>query len=337
MKPSIKQLSEMTGFSPATISNALNKKAGVNKETSEIIFKAAVETGYLKNTNITNIRFIIYRKNGEIIDNSPFFKELIAGVENAGRDFGYETIICHLDRQAENFDQLLDNIISDRETGNLVLATELDTEDMAPFKKALSPVEMVDGWLEDMSFNAVMTDNTDSMFQAASYLIQKGHTEIGYLKSNIQNQNYYCRHCGFLRALERAKIPNHPEYTISLPITIEGAYNEMNNYLNTQPVNLPTAFCTDNDNIAFGAGKALREHGYRIPEDVSLIGFGDDDFFKIFTPALTTVHVFEQEMGEIAVKQLVNLIQTGTKVRAKVQVCTKFVERGSVKDLLKLI
>lgn len=334
MKPSIKQLSQITGFSPATISNALNKKAGVNKDTSDIIFKAALESGYLQNSKITNIRFIIYKKSGEIIANSPFFAELISGVENAGREYGYETVICNLDQGEENFDKLLESILADRTTANLILATEMDAEDMAPFKKALCPVVMIDSWLEDMSFSSVLIDNTDSMFNAVTYLIKNGHTKIGYLKSSVPIRNFYSRQRGFLRALDRAKIPYDPEYTIALFPTMDGAYKEMNKYLDTKPVNLPTAFCSDNDIIALGACKALKEHGYDIPQNVSVVGFDDIPFCEISSPSLTTIRVFKQGMGEIAVEQLMHLINTGTKIKTKVQICTEFVERESVSRII---
>ncbi len=336
MKPSIKQLSELTGFSPATISNALNKKAGVNKETSELIFHAARETGYLQSAKITSIRFVIYRKSGKIIDNSPFFAELISGVENAGRDYGYETVICHLDHGSDNFDKLMKNILEDSSTANLILATELDEEDMAPFKDARCPVVMLDSWLENMSFNAVLIDNTDSMFQAATYLIANGHKKIGYLRSSITIRNFYCRQSGFLRALLRAEIPYQPKYIISVSPTMDGAYSDMSKYLDEHSDDLPTAFCADDDIIALGACKALKEHGYDIPNDISVVGFDDIPFCDISSPPLTTIHVFKQEMGEVAVRQLANLVKTGTKTKTKVQVCTEFVERESVKRLVDI-
>ena len=334
MKISIKQLSTITGFSPATISNALNKKPGVNKTTADIIFKAAVDSGYMQNAKITSIRLIVYKKHGIILADTPFFSELIAGVENAGREYGYETVICHLDRQSENYDKHLKTILDDNTTANLVLATELETEDMTPFQNALCPVVMIDGWFEDMSFSAVLINNTDAMFNATTYLIANGHTKIGYLKSSVSIQNFYCRQSGFLRALSKAGTQYHPEYIISLFPTMDGAYKAMNKYLDTQPVHLPTAFCADNDIIALGACKALKEHGYDIPKDVSVIGFDDISFCDISSPPLTTIRVFKQEMGAIAVRQLVNMIKTGTKVKTKVQICTEFVERESVKKMI---
>ena len=81
MKVSIRDLSKMTGFSPATISNALNHKKGVNRETAEEIFRVARETGYLSANAVTKIRLVIFKKNGQILEETPFFQQMIEGIE----------------------------------------------------------------------------------------------------------------------------------------------------------------------------------------------------------------------------------------------------------------
>ena len=82
MKVSIRKISEVTGFSPATVSNALNRKKGVNAQTSERILKVAKELGYRAEERIKKIRFVIFRRNGLIIDDSTFHPAVIEGVEH---------------------------------------------------------------------------------------------------------------------------------------------------------------------------------------------------------------------------------------------------------------
>ncbi|MBS6646745.1 MAG: helix-turn-helix domain-containing protein, partial [Clostridiaceae bacterium] len=77
MKVSIRKISELTGFSPATVSNALNGKKGVNRKTAEKIFEVAEQLGYNLNEKITKIRFLIFRRNGLIIDDSAFHPAVI--------------------------------------------------------------------------------------------------------------------------------------------------------------------------------------------------------------------------------------------------------------------
>ena len=79
MKVSIKDIAKRTGFSPATISNALNHKKGVNPDTAAEVFKVAKEMGYISESRIMKIKLVIYKRNGKIIDDTPFFSLMIDG------------------------------------------------------------------------------------------------------------------------------------------------------------------------------------------------------------------------------------------------------------------
>ena len=100
MKISIKLLSEMTGYSQATVSNALNNKKGVNRETAEKIRKAAREAGYAADWRVSSVKLVMYRASGAIVNDSPFFSSLISGVEEEGRSFGFDTLIYNLTRDS---------------------------------------------------------------------------------------------------------------------------------------------------------------------------------------------------------------------------------------------
>lgn len=332
MKTSIKQLSEMTGFSPATISNVLNKKKGVNKETAKIILQAAADAGYINDSKVTSIRLVIIRKHGRVVADTPFFSALISGIENECRSNGYDTTILHLDQYDADYAQALEELLQDRTTANLVLATELNEEDVEPFKDTACPTVMLDCWFEAMNYDCVLIDNTDSVCNAATYLVRNGHTRIGYLKSNTQIQNFVFRELGYQRAMARAGLTINPDHIVPLSPSLDGSYLDMKSFLESHS-DLPTAFCADNDNIALGACKALQEHGYKIPDDISVIGFDDMPFCKISTPPLTTIRVFKEEMGAMAVKRLVDIIKNSSTVKMKTQICTEFVERASVKRL----
>jgi Transcriptional regulators len=334
LKSSIKQISEISGFSPATVSNVMNNKKGVNKETAERILKIAREVGYINESRISNIKLVIYKKNGLVVSDTPFFSSLIEGVERESRANDFETVICNINEQDDDFEQMRSQILSDHTSGILLLATELTAEDAKAFKNASAPLVMLDGWFEEMTFDTVLINNTDSVYNAVKYLVQKGHRKIGYLASNVRIRNFYYREMGYKRALENSSIPLNPAYTVELPPTMDGAYKSMLEYLDKKP-ELPTAFFADNDIIAFGAMKALKQNGYKIPNDISIIGFDDMPFCEISSPSLTTIRVFKQEMGQTAVKRLIDKMKSDSNISTKIQICTEFIERDSVKDLTK--
>lgn len=330
MKVSVRKISELTGFSPATVSNALNHKKGVNAETAAKILETARELGYLTESRITKIKFVTFKKRGYVVEDTPFFPQMIAGVEQECRLLGYDMVLRHLDRRADNFDEVFSELCSDRSSALILLGTELEDEDIDLIRALPKPFVVIDYWKEDMSFDAVLINNADSARMATEYLIEKGHREIGYLKGEFRIKPFRSRYAGFETALKKAGIPEKEEYQLSLSCNMDGAYRDMKRHL-AKGCPLPTAFFADNDIIALGAMKAMWEAGIRIPEDVSVVGFDDLTFSSIYNPPLTTVRVPKQEMGKVAVRRLRDIMMDGNDLHLKTQVCTEFVERDSVR------
>ena len=325
----IKKLSEITGFSQATVSNALNKKRGVKKATAEIIWAAARENGYITESGLKNIKLVIYKNSGKVVSDTPFFSVLIEGVESAGRVAGLETAIFNLNRNDPDYQRLLDQLLNDQSYAIVLLATEMSDEDIEPFKNISVPMVVLDNWFDHVLFDSVMIGNTDSVLNAVRYLVEKGHRKIGYIKGRIRIKNFYYREIGYERALREANIKPDPRYVFSVMPTSDGSYEELREQLENNP-DMPTAFFADNDIIALGAMKALREQGYKIPGKISIIGFDDLPFSTIATPALTTIRVPKAEMGEIAVRRLIEIMRGEAKTKLKIQVCSEFIERESV-------
>lgn len=332
MKVNIRGISEKTGFSPATISNALNHKRGVNKDTAAEILKTAREMGYIAEVGITKIKFVIYKDKGLIVGDNPFFSLVVDGFEKACREAGYEMVLFYLDRRAEDYEKQVGHLLRDESSAIVVLGSELTDEDAGIFKNAQIPLLILDYWNHDMSFNGVFINNADASRMAGEYLIQKGHREIGYLKGSYRIKAFNSRSVGLQIALQKHDLRLKPEYIVTLPVTMDEAYQEMLQYLKNKP-KLPTAFFADNDNLALGAMQALKELGYRIPEDVSIIGFDDLPFCEIAVPRLTSLRVPKQEMGRLAVREIVEMIQGKNTIKTKIQICTEFMERDSVYDL----
>ena len=133
-------------------------------------------------------------------------------------------------------------------------------------------------------------------------------------------------------AMKKHTLRLKPEYIGTLTVTMEDAYQQMLKYLDRNP-KLPTAFFADNDNLALGAMQALKERGFSIPGDISIIGFDDLPFCEIAVPRLTSLRVPKQDMGRLAVREIVDMIQGKNTTKTKIQICTEFMERDSVRDL----
>lgn len=332
MKASIRYISELTGFSPATVSNALNHKKGVNARTAAEVFRVAKEIGYISENSISKIKLVTFKKNGSIIDDTPFFPTLISGFEQECRQCGYEMVVCNLDERDGDYEKQVKSLVQDEESASVILGTEMMGGELKPFLFARSPVVILDYWQDSMDFNGVLINNFDSAKKAVEYLIEQGHREIGYIRGAYRINGFKARGQGYQSAMRKYKLEVKNYFIVTLSTTLNGAYQNMLAYLDKKP-RLPTAFFVDNDMIALGAMKALQERGYRIPDDVSIIGFDDLPFSEISYPPLTTLRVPNKEMGRLAVRRLVDMIKNPGEVITKTEVCTKFIERQTVRKM----
>jgi LacI family transcriptional regulator len=331
----LKDIAEKLNISQATVSLALNDRPGVSQETKEKVLKATEEMGY--NVNVLSktssriqksIRFVIYKKHGYVVSDTPFFSALIEGIDQEARDNGYNLVITYL-KEKENKTEIKKLVKEDPLGGVIILATEMNIQDLKIFDKLPVPVVILDSFFGDAKYDTVVINNVQGSYQGTKYLVDRGHTEIGYLCSSVFINNFKERKDGFLKALEDNKIDWNQEFVFHLEPTLDGAYRDMIHILESNPT-LPTAFFSDNDIIAFGAMKALKEKGIKIPEDISVVGFDDMPFSGIIDPTLTTIKVYKQSMGRLAVKRLIERIEGDCEAFIKVEVNTELVERKSV-------
>lgn len=336
MKTIMQDIARLAEVSPGTVSNALNNRKGVGKETKERIVKLAGELGYYRNINKEEskvIRFIIFKKNGYIVTDTPFFSDLIEGIERECRTEGYEVLISHIIHSEHKGEDTYEIVKQDQVDGVLLLATEMDEDDLEPFNKINVPIIILDSYFKNADFDYVLINNIKGSFQATKYLIEKGHKEIGYLGSSVDVNNFRYRYEGFKAALKEAKLTDGSKYEVLLEPTLEGAYRDMKDILEKKNLKLPTAFFAFNDIIAIGAMRALKEKGICIPEQISIVGFDDMPFCEISSPRLTTVRVHKQYIGKTAVRRLIQKISEQNEVKLKMEINTLLIERDSVRSL----
>ena len=222
--------------------------------------------------------------------------------------------------------------MNDKASAVILLGTEMVDSDINLIRGMTCPINVIDYWKEDMSFDAMLINNADSARMATEYLIANGHKEIGYLQGKFRIKHFRSRSAGYQTALQKAGLHLNKDYVFTMSTTIDGAYEDMKQYL-SKKAKLPTAFFSDNDMIALGAMKAMAEFGIRIPEDVSIVGFDDLTFSSISYPPLTTLRVPKQEMGRAVVRRLRDMLKDNDGIKLKMQMCTQFIERESVKKI----
>ncbi len=136
MRTTIRTISEATGFSPATVSNALNNKRGVNPATTETIMRVARELEYFEEPILKKILFVMYKTNGLITDDTPFFNLIMDGFQNECKRLGFEMVMQYLDRREEDFEKRVHELTKNSQATVVLVGAELMDEDFHFFENA---------------------------------------------------------------------------------------------------------------------------------------------------------------------------------------------------------
>ncbi len=332
----VKDIAEALGLSPATVSLAINNRPGVNAETRDRVLEAVRTLGYEKVSargpaySMHTIHFVIFKQRATAGLDTSFFSEMMEGVERQADLAGANLMITYINAE-ENIPQKLASLATAGSRGVILLATELTPPHIQDFLSMRIPMVVLDAYFEGFPLDCVTINNAQGAYLATTYLAEQGHSRIGYLTSKVRTVNFSERHEGFRKAFRKIGAARLP-YTFQLTPSIEGACEDMKIFLQKGP-ELPTAFFADNDILAAGAMRAFKEMGFRVPEDVSIVGFDDIPLCTLLDPPLTTVSVPKKRLGSLAVERLYQKIEKNAPEFIKIEVGTSLVERGTVRRI----
>ena len=337
-----KDIAEQLGISTTAVSLALNNRPGVSEATRrrvlELVSDSTLETIHSLNEEMEpakrSILLSVHKKNGVIINDKPFFSNITEAAQQELLKEGYNMILSHY-VPSQGLNQYIQYIKGLPIAGVLLVATELDSEDLAFYKQLDIPMVLLDGSFDFENLDSVTLDNERAILRAFAYGVKMGHRRIGYLKSESFINNFGHRMDGFMKGIRDFGLENEPHPVISLPCDVEGAYQRMSEYLSNldKDFQMPTLFLSDLDYIALGAMNAFEEHGYAIPDDVSFIGYDDVATSAVSKPPLTTIRVNQSDIGRYAAHLLLDRIESYQSLHITMQVASELVIRESVKDL----
>ena len=311
-KVTVTEIAKEAGVSPGTVSNALNNRKGsISKEKRDHIIEVAEKLGYFKTGKRTGIlTLVIYSKKERVVGDTPFFSELIRGLENEATKQDYRLNIIYIDSDQIGEIQQLDDV--SKSDGLILLGTEMQLEDVERFENFRIPYIIIDNAYTNQKCDFLSINNRDGMYEITNYLVKKGYKRIGLINSINQINNF--------------KVP---ELEAFVQPTIDDSYRDFKDYL-VELIKgedeMPDAFAAVNDYIALGAIRAMQELNVNVP----ITGFDDISFASYSTPSLTTVRVNKRYLGEVAVKRLIEKFSENENT-LKIMVSTEIIERDSTK------
>ena len=329
----IKDVAREVGVSISTVSNILNNKGRVGKETRSKVLRAAAKMNYMPNSIAVSM---IVKKSNLIAVMVPdiitdFYPQVIQGTELAAKQLGLSVIIVCTDSKREDEMLLFKNRLGKMVDGIIAIPSNNDVEIYNHYKK---PLVFVDRVVDKVNVDSIVIDNYQGAYMATQYLIEKGHKKIGFVSANSDMNVGKERLLGYCQALRDFKIPEKSD-NIFLGDWHEETGHHAVEYYN-QMSDRPTAVFAANCSICMGFQKFCIDHQISIKNDYSLIGFDDHVLANYSVPPITVISRPTIEMGEHAVQILYEKIENLRQGQSyqRIVLPVQLIERDSVASLL---
>ena len=329
MAVTAKQIADQLGISAAAVSLALNNRRGVSEKTRQLVLSTAEALGY----DFSKIKFE-RQKSGTValvafnrrrIFSSPFFADMLAGVEATLRHAGFSFSLVNYSPY-ENVKQQIADIAEARYNGVIILATEMYESDFMPFASLDCPLLLLDSCMS-AGVDTVKIDNAAGMNLAVQYLYSKYGSVPGLLTAPILG-NFAERQYAYEHAIRQLARSEKRGVIHELAATPDEAYTDMLAVIDSgEP--LARSYVAVFDDMAIGAMKAFIERGYRVPDDVSIIGFDNNVGGTYVQPQLTTLNVPSQYMGTVAARRIVEIIDETEHHPLKIELGASLIKRRS--------
>jgi len=309
MRTTIRDVAKAAGVHSSTVSRVINGNPNISQDTAERVFSAIKQLGYTPNALARSLKTKKIQTLGMLIPDiaNPFFAGLARGVEDTANQYGYNVILCNTDDCLEKEKTYL-RLLEERRVEGLILATaKIRDKSVIELEKRRFPYILLSRNIKGLQENSISVDDIAGGYLAAQYLVSLGHRNIGHITGPFNTTAALDRIKGYKKALQHFGVPFNKQYIGEGDFKIKGGYQVMNQFLKLE--NPPTAIFTANDLLAVGAIEAIRENGYEVPSDFSIVGFDDIRLASYLSPPLTTIRQPMIEMGSLAITKLLERIE----------------------------
>lgn len=337
----LKEIANLAGVSVSTVSRVINQKNTkvASKEVQDKIWNIVRESNYIPNTSARNLKLgntshgvemptktigcIFARSTTDM--NDPFFSQIARAIEQEAFKQGY--IMKYSFTAFDINDTNVYHLITGNPVSGIAILGRFDQNLLKFIKNHYKYVVYTGLNKVDQDFDQIICDGYQASMTAVNHLYKLGHTNIGY----VGEKNKEARYQGYCDAMTALNLPLKRENIIVTQLSSEGGYKALKEYLKKQKT-VTALFCA-NDLTAIGAMKAIKEMGYKVPDDISIISIDDIDTAQYVSPMLTTIHVPMEELGKMTAKILIDRIENGKSLPLKIELPFYIANRESCKTI----
>ncbi len=329
----IKDVAKKAGVSISTVSRVINDSKPVTNEVKQKVLDVIKETGYVPNPLA---RSLVTKKSqllGVIVPEvtDRFSAEVLNGIEEISKMYDYDILLANTYSERELETKSINLLRAKQVEGIVMICWDIDEEIVTLLENSGIPAVYISKTSRDFDVYNVSTQNAPAARDMTQFLIDKGHRNIALLRTNYNISNPSdSRLEGYKEALSKNNIDFNEKLVKSCGTTYNEGYSTTKELL--AEVSKPDAIFVTSDEAAIGCINACFDLGYRVPEDISVAGFNDVKLAKMYRPKLTTVSQSLYDMGAVAIRMVIKMINGQEIGEKKVELPYRIIDRESVID-----
>lgn len=306
----IHDIAKELNIAASTVSRALNNNPLISETTREKIKKTAEEMGYRPNIMAANFRTKRTNTIGVIVPliNRHFFSSVISGIEEVAYKQGFAVTISQSNDNFQKENKIANTLFANRVDGLIIsIAMETSTtEHLRLFTDRNIPLVFFDRVVDEIDAHKIVVDDFGAAYRATKHLIDQGRKNIAIIGGPLNLKTYKNRQKGYYQALKDADLKFDNSEVINNRLSQEEGKEAIQKLLKETPK--PDAIFCANDTTALNTIIYLQENGYKVPEDIAIVGFSNEPFSAVVTPSITTIKQPGFEMGKRAAELIIKQI-----------------------------
>ena len=341
MSITLKDIAEELNVSVNTVSRALRDMPDIGQETTHLVKETAARLGYRKNLAASYLKTTKSMILGIVVPDisNPVFSYMYKGIEKICAETNYILMLGNSNGNPDQESAVLSNMLDHGVDGSFLVPGMKNTQAHTQLENANVPYVILQRKFPGLSANFVQSDDYEGGYLAAQHIYQLGHRSFLYISAPMYISSAQDRYNGFIAYLKEQELTESAVQILECDSTKTGGYKTAREWLEQQSdlnhLSATAIFCFS-DYVAYGVYSAIAKCNLRVPEDISVIGYDNNEYSDMTFPGLTTIDILPYKIGERSAKIMFDLINNTPADSNHIEavISPRLVVRSSTRQLL---